>query len=63
MLKHFRKYKKFYAMACVILSILVFISGDLTVYAKDNMTPTYEVKFLLDSSTVLNGERPGRVLY
>ena len=56
MLKHFRKYKKFYAMACVILSILVFISGDLTVYAKDNMTPTYEVKFLLDSSTVLNSD-------
>lgn len=41
----------------LLLTVMLAVNrGPYTVHAAKNMTPTYEVKFLLDSNQVLNSD-------
>lgn len=51
-----KKFRKLVVFVCVIMISAVF-ALDTTVYAKENMNPGYEVKFLLDSEQVLNSDK------
>ena len=50
MIKVFRKATKLFLLTAILMTAAV----PHTVYAAENMVPTYEVKFLLDSDQVLN---------
>lgn len=52
-----RKMKKMAMMSfCLIAVVVSGITNPINAYAKENMVPDYEVKFLLDSEQVLNSD-------
>ena len=53
MVKAFRKAAGIFVLAAMLMTTV----APHTVYAAENMVPTYEVKFLLDSDQVLNKDQ------